>query len=101
LSRTLRQVHGGGASNRADGGVGAHIFTMNADGSDIVQLTSTGTFNGDAAWSPDGQRIIFRSDRDGDPQLYIMNADGSNPTRITHSPGWDFHPEWVNRPFRP
>src|SRR5262249_59953481 len=32
------------------------------------------------------------SDRDGDPEIYVMNADGSNPVRLTNAPGRDAHP---------
>ncbi|MFL5434279.1 MAG: TolB family protein, partial [Myxococcales bacterium] len=44
--------------------------------------------------SPDGRKIAFMSDRDGDIEIYVMNLDGSNPTRLTRSPGRDAHPEW-------
>ena len=44
--------------------------------------------------SPDGKKIAFMSDRDGDIEIYVMNVDGSNPRRLTHSPGRDAHPEW-------
>jgi TolB protein len=43
-------------------------------------------------WSHDGGKIVFTSDRDGDPEIYVMNADGSNPVRLTHAPGRDAHP---------
>jgi len=39
----------------------------------------------DPAWSPDGHRIAFSSDRDGVYNIYVMNADGSNITQITHA----------------
>jgi Tol biopolymer transport system component len=44
-----------------------------------------GEFDGDvlSAWSPDGHRIAFVSDRDGYYAVYIMNSDGSNPIRLT------------------
>jgi Tol biopolymer transport system component len=35
------------------------------------------------AWSPDGTRIAFVSDRDGDPDVYVMDANGSNPVQLT------------------
>lgn len=38
------------------------------------------------AWSPDGRRIVFTSTRDGDPEVYVMNADGSEPRRLTTTP---------------
>jgi Tol biopolymer transport system component len=63
------------------------IFTMKADGSDIVQLTSHAGFNGEPEYSPDGQKIAFESDRGvGFPLqgIYVMNAsDGSSVQRVT------------------
>lgn len=43
-------------------------------------------------WSHDGRRIVFTSDREGDKELYVMNADGSGVTRLTRAPGRDAHP---------
>src|SRR5688572_13782771 len=43
-------------------------------------------------WSHDGRRIVFTSDRDGDPEIYVMNSDGSSPVRLTNSKGRDAHP---------
>jgi TolB protein len=37
-----------------------------------------------AAWSPDGRKITFVSDRDGTYEVYVMNADGSGQRRLTH-----------------
>ena len=47
-----------------------------------------------AAWSPDGTKLAFDTNRDGDNEIYLMNADGSDPRRLTHSPGRDAHPFW-------
>ncbi len=62
-----------------------NIVTMNSDGSNLQQLTTTGN-NGDPAWSPDGTKISFGSDREGNNKLniYTMNAGGSNVFQITH-----------------
>ena len=53
---------------------------MDADGKNITQLTQIRS-NGYPSWSPDGQRIAFASDRDGENfhfQIYVMDADGKN-----------------------
>ncbi len=72
----------------------SEIFVMNADGSNLQQLTNTAGFDGGPAWSPDGKKIVFPSERDGDPEIYIMDADGSNQERLTNTPGDDSHPHW-------
>ncbi|HEU4497723.1 MAG TPA: hypothetical protein VFR60_00155 [Sphingomicrobium sp.] len=46
------------------------------------------------AWSPDGRRIAFTSDRSGDPEIYVANSDGSGLARLTDTPGRDAHPSW-------
>jgi len=43
----------------------------------------------EAAFSPDGSRIAFTSTRDGQPEIYIMDADGTSAARLTNSPGAD------------
>jgi uncharacterized protein YjdB len=43
----------------------------------------------DPAFSPDGSRIAFTSTRDGQPEVYIMDADGNGVSRLTNSPGLD------------
>ncbi|HEX7294988.1 MAG TPA: chitobiase/beta-hexosaminidase C-terminal domain-containing protein, partial [Pyrinomonadaceae bacterium] len=45
-------------------------------------------------WSPDGSKIAFSSNRTGDYEIYVMNADGSNVQRLTNSAGADRTPSW-------
>ena len=62
----------------------------------MTQLTSTGN-NYEPRWSADGKKIVFVSDRTGQGTIWIMNADGSNPTDITQSQPHsdsDFEPNW-------
>jgi len=47
------------------------------------------------AWSPDGDRLVFASDRDGDTELYRMERDGSATKRLTISPRADWLPQWL------
>ena len=80
---------------RCDGDSDLELRTMNADGSDIVSLTENDYLDFDPVWSPDGRRIAFYSERDGNREIYVMNSDGSNVTRVTHRPDsveWD--PAW-------
>jgi Tol biopolymer transport system component len=46
------------------------------------------------AFSPDGSRIAFVSTRDGNPELYVANADGSDARRISETPGAEDSPSW-------
>jgi Tol biopolymer transport system component len=65
------------------------IFTMNPDGSGVVKLTDSKYFDANAGWSPDGKRIAFDSDRrnhHGRQEIYVMDADGSNVSRVTPLP---------------
>jgi Tol biopolymer transport system component len=67
------------------------IFTAKTDGSDLRQLTFTGSYNAEATVSRDG-RIVFTSVRDGDLDIYTMNRDGSDVKRLTHQKGYDGGP---------
>jgi Tol biopolymer transport system component len=67
------------------------IYTMNADGSEVVQLTEAdGTTRFAPDWSPDGSKIAYVAGS----SLYVMNADGSEPIRLkttdlsAHNPDW-------------
>jgi TolB protein len=47
-----------------------------------------------AAWSPDGTRLAFTSNRDGNPELYVINRDGTGLRRLTTHPAVDTTPTW-------
>ena len=46
------------------------------------------------SFSPDGRQIAFNSNRDGNPELYVMNVDGTNLRRLTNHPAIDTSPTW-------
>ena len=74
--------------------VDAEIYLVNADGSGRQNLTNHPALDRFAAWSPDGSKIVFTSDRDGDNDVYIMNRDGSEVTRLTDSSADDIQPDF-------
>jgi Tol biopolymer transport system component len=75
------------ATNEAD------VWKMRSDGSDLQNLTpNTPGFDGYPSFSGDGKQIVFRSGRNGNLDLYLMNADGSNVRRLTNDGANDLFP---------
>ncbi len=70
------------------------IYVMNADGTNVLNLTNHLARDEMAVSSPDGQKIAFVSNRNGNDELYLMNPDGSNVTRLTYSPAREIAPQW-------
>ena len=78
-----------------------NIYIMNPDGSGVEQLTNTdlsiNEINVMPVWSPDGSKVAFASGRNGeDGEIYIIDADGSNETRITDNEHEDLMPNWCS-----
>jgi TolB protein len=65
------------------------IFEANPDGSDLRRLTDAPGYDAEGSYSPDGQSIVFCSNRSGreNLELYIMDKDGKNVRQLTHAPG--------------
>jgi len=72
---------------------GRNIAVIQADGSNLRNLTNTGTDSW-PSWSPDSSRIVFASERGGTSHLYVMQADGTQQIQLTNQPVWDFEPAW-------
>jgi TolB protein len=73
------------------------IYSVNADGSGVKRLTTSGDLDFDPTWSPDGRAIAFRhqSGDDATTDIFTMDADGSNPRNLSGSDGTgDWGPEW-------
>ena len=62
--------------------------------SDPIFLTDPTSNNFGGVWSPDGKQIAFSSDRDGNCEIYTMDANGENPRRVTNKPSVDSSPSW-------
>jgi len=75
---------------------GYDIHVMNADGSGLINLTSNlaPVELEEPAWSPDGSKIVFVSGSHGNEEIYVMNADGTDQTRLTDSPAAETQPVW-------
>ncbi len=74
----------------ADPSNNPQIMVMDANGSNITQLTNNTNGNYDPRWSPDGTRIVFTSNN----QIAVMNADGSDSQTMTNDPNGDSNPAW-------
>ena len=64
------------------------IYVMNSDCNQLRMLA----YGYDPIWSPDGSKIAFESTRDGNFEIYIMNADGSGQVNLTNNPADDGYP---------
>ena len=69
------------------------ITVVNADGTNPVQLTTAGN-NFFPSVSPDGTKIAFVSDRDGNHEIYSMDVDGNPQVRLTNNFTVDEYPSW-------
>src|SRR4051794_30713256 len=70
----------------ASGGTDMEIYSIDPDGSNRAQLTNNSVADVNPAWSPDGKKILFESDRVEVRSIYVMDANGSNQSRVTFPP---------------
>jgi len=66
------------------------VWSINANGTDLIRLTHSPAFEFDPSWSPDGTQIAYRSDRGDESEIWVMNANGTGQRRLTAglSPAW-------------
>ena len=76
------------------GGCGLWIIDANTGDPDAKRRLTEGGSDGQPAWSPNGQRIAYISQEDGNFEIYIINADGSGKVRLTNNPSSDGLPVW-------
>jgi hypothetical protein len=71
------------------------IFTLDLGSGITTQVTTYEGSDSRPAWSPDGTKIAFQSNRDHEAgEVYVMDADGANVTRVTDNLSFDGEPAW-------
>jgi TolB protein len=74
---------------------GRVIQTIASNGTGSVSLgDGVTTTDSDPAWSPDGRRLAFTSLQNGNADIFVMDADGSNRLRLTTHGAADYQPSW-------
>ncbi len=74
--------------------VNSEVFVANADGTDAHNITNHRAFDGWPAWSPDGTRIAFASNRNSSYQVFLMKPDGSDVRLLANTEGRGTAPQW-------
>jgi len=85
---------GGRIAFHSDPGGSDDFYIMNADGSEVTQLTKNLETVAFPYWSPDGTQIAFVCCTGNSRNIYVMNADGSRPARLTSGSGGYGDPAW-------
>lgn len=71
------------------------IYTILPDGTGMTNITNNAANDGEPSWSPDGLKLLFSSDRDGNTEIYRMNSESDpNPTRLTNNTSFDLSPSY-------
>jgi outer membrane protein assembly factor BamB len=81
-------------SRCAASGTPCHIVEVPPSGGAVVALTKGSAHDRSPAWSPNGTKIAYASDVTGMYQIWVMNADGTNQTQVTHDDANDTTPAW-------
>lgn len=78
---------------------GGGIYVMDSDGSDATRIVADQVGGYAPSWSPDGTQIAYTSTAVfGQDEIWVVDADGDNPTNFTNSAGQDAAPDWSRRP---
>ncbi|WP_244487824.1 Tol-Pal system beta propeller repeat protein TolB [Aminobacter sp. DSM 101952] len=75
----------------------SNVFSMDLRSRTTTRLTNSSAIDTSPSYSPDGSKVVFTSDRGGQPQIYVMGADGSGQTRVSFGGGSYSTPVWSPR----
>jgi predicted outer membrane repeat protein len=71
------------------------IYVMSRDGQNVTPLNTNGMGIQGLDWSPDGRQIVFDSAHEGNPQIYVVNVNGSSMVRVTNDTETNSDPAWA------
>jgi Tol biopolymer transport system component len=83
--------NGDGGIDEADG---TDLYVVDAASGEELRITSDVYTDQHPRWSPDGTQIAFSSNRDGDFEVFVINADGSGLRQVTRNQADEQHPDW-------
>jgi Tol biopolymer transport system component len=87
----IHHILAAGALTAFLGGRGGDVFVVPALGGTAAKLVENGYF---PAWSPDGKKIVFSSERAGKWDLWVVSSDGGTPSRLTDDSNIDYQASW-------
>ncbi|HEY42607.1 MAG TPA: DUF5050 domain-containing protein [Anaerolineae bacterium] len=71
-----------------------NIYVLDTTNLQQTKLTNTRAWDSSPSWSPEGERIVFQSSRDGNNEIYVMNSDGSGQANLSRNASSDVSPTW-------
>jgi TolB protein len=75
-------------------GANSQVYTINADGSGLKQITKSSAIDTEPTWSSDAKWIYFSSDRGGRPQIYKVSSAGGDAQRVTFEGAYNVSPRF-------
>jgi TolB protein len=75
-------------------GANSQVYTINADGSGLKQITKSSAIDTEPTWSSDAKWVYFSSDRGGRPQIYKVPSGGGDAQRVTFEGAYNVSPRF-------
>jgi Tol biopolymer transport system component len=94
---TAPAAYGNRVAFMSDRGGSWEVYSIDLDGSDLVQLTNNRANDGLPTWSPDGQTIAFVSDEGGAWAVWAIDSDGANRRKLFDMEGQGLFVDWTQQ----